>query len=550
MQTIDAIALIMKKEGIKYLSAFPTTPVIEAAAEAGIRPIICRQERVGVGVGDGYARVTNGRPPGVFAMQYGPGAENAFAGVATAYSDGVPMLLLPLGHPRDRDSIFPHFSSVRSFESITKSIEQINMPDRVGDTMRRAFASLKRGRPGPVMVEIPADVATAEVDGSIVENYRPVKAVVSGGNPQDIMDAAKALLDAANPVIHAGQGVMFAEATDELVELAELIQAPVMTTMAGKSAFPEKHPLALGSGSGVMSRPVYHFVSKADVVLGIGTSFTKHGMTMPIPPGKTLIHATNDAIDIDQYYSVDYPIIGDAKLVLRQFIDACKDLLSTRPRSSDSSVAEEIASVRQEWLNEWMPKLTSNETPMTPYRVIWEFMQNVDSDKAIVTHDSGSPRDQLMPFYQAGGPRTYLGWGKSHGLGTGLGLNIGAKLADPDKFVVNFMGDAAFGMTGLDFETAARSGIPILTIVLNNSTMAIEIPHMARSHELFNTRDLGGHYADLGRAMGGWAERVEDPSDVGAAILRAKAATENGQAALLEFITSEEQDFSLRGSFR
>ena len=548
MRTIDAIAQILKQEGIEYLSAFPTTPVIEAAAVAGIRPIICRQERVGVGIGDGYARVKNGRPPGVFAMQYGPGAENAYAGVATSFSDAVPILFLPLGHPRDREGIYPLFSSMKSYESVTKYIEQINSPSRVVETMRRAFAALKRGRPGPVMVEIPADVAVAEVDPSIVDGYQSPKPATMGGNPQDILEAAKALLDAEHPVVLAGQGVLYAEATDELVELAEFMQAPVMTTMAGKSAFPEKHPLALGSGSGVMSRPVYHFMSRADVVFGIGTSFTKHGMVMNVPAGKTLIHATNDPIDLDKNYSVDYPILGDAKLVLRQFIEACKELLSTRQRG-ERPVAAEIANVRQEWLNEWMPTLTSNQKPMTPYRVIWEFMQTINSDEAIVTHDSGSPRDQLMPFYQAGGPRTYLGWGKSHGLGTGLGLNIGAKLADPNKFVVNFMGDAAFGMTGLDFETAARSHIPILTVVLNNSTMAIETHAMAESHELFKTRDLGGNYADLGQAMGGWAERVTDPADVSAAFLRAKKVTEDGRAALLEFITNEEQAFSHRRSF-
>ena len=548
MRTIDAIAQILKQEGIEYLSAFPTTPVIEAAAVAGIRPIICRQERVGVGIGDGYARVKNGRPPGVFAMQYGPGAENAYAGVATSFSDAVPILFLPLGHPRDREGIYPLFSSMKSYESVTKYIEQINSPSRVVETMRRAFAALKRGRPGPVMVEIPADVAVEEVDPAIVDGYQSPKPATMGGNPQDILEAAKALLDAEHPVVLAGQGVLYAEATDELVELAEFMQAPVMTTMAGKSAFPEKHPLALGSGSGVMSRPVYHFMSRADVVFGIGTSFTKHGMVMNVPAGKTLIHATNDPIDLDKNYSVDYPILGDAKLVLRQFIEACKELLSTRQRG-ERPVAAEIANVRQEWLNEWMPTLTSNQKPMTPYRVIWEFMQTINSDEAIVTHDSGSPRDQLMPFYRAGGPRTYLGWGKSHGLGTGLGLNIGAKLADPNKFVVNFMGDAAFGMTGLDFETAARSHIPILTVVLNNSTMAIETHAMAESHELFKTRDLGGNYADLGQAMGGWAERVTDPADVSAAFLRAKKVTEDGRAALLEFITNEEQAFSHRRSF-
>ena len=549
MKVLDAIAHIMKKEGVGYLSAYPTTALIESAAEIGIQPIICRQERVGVGIADGYARVTNGNPPGVFAMQNGPGAENAFAGVATAYSDAVPMLLLPLGHPRARDGVFPLFSSVRSFSDVTKSVEQISTASQIGETMRRAFARLKMGRPGPVMVEIPTDIADAEVDALVPESYKPVKATHSKADSQAVLSAANALFDAKAPIIHAGQGVLYADATEELVELAELLQVPVMTTLAGKSAFPEKHPLALGSGSSVMNGCVYHFLSKADVVFGIGTSFTKHGMTTTIPSDKVFIHATNDPIDIDKDYYIDYPVIGDAKLVLQQFIETCKDLQSPSTSQNDNKIVEEIASVRKTWLKEWTPKLTSDEVPITPYRVIWEFMNNVDPAEAIVTHDSGSPRDQLMPFYQSGGPRTYLGWGKSHGLGTGLGLNIGAKLAAPEKFVVNFMGDAAFGMTGLDFETAARHNIPILTIVLNNSTMAIETTHMARSHELYGTRDIDGNYADMGLAMGGWAERVEDPADVGPAILRARKATEEGQASLLEFITSEETAFSYRRPF-
>lgn len=547
MRTLDAIAHILKKEGIEYLSAFPTTSVIESAADIGIRPIICRQERVGVGIADGYSRVTNGRPAGVFAMQYGPGAENAYAGVATAFSDAVPMLLLPLGHPAGRDGVYPHFSSVRSYESVTKNVERLQSPALVADTMRRAFALLKMGRPGPVMVEIPADIGDMDVPEGVVESYRPVKAAIAGADVSAVDEAAAALLSADNPVVYAGQGVMHAEASDDLVELAELLQIPVTTSMAGKSGFPEKHPLSLGSASGVMNGAAYRFIGRADLVFAVGSSLTKHGMTMTIPEDKALIHATNDPIDIGKNYDVEYPLLGDARLIIRQLIEACKDRLGGESRNGET--AEEIATVRGQWLDSWMRKLASDEVPINPYRVMWEFMQNVNSDHAIVTHDSGSPRDQLMPFYQSGGPHTYLGWGKSHGLGTGLGLNIGAKLAAPDKFVVNFMGDAAFGMTGLDFETAARSGIPILTIVLNNSTMAIETSHMARSHELYRTRDLGGQYADMARAMGGWAEKVEDPSDVGGAILRAKAATENGEAALLEFITSEEGEFSHRRPF-
>ena len=143
MRTIDAVAQILKRENIHILPSFPTTAVIEAAAAAGIKPIICRQERVGLGIADGWSRIRNGQPPGVFAMQYGSGAENAYAGVATAYSDAVPLLLLPLGHPLDRDRVFPNFSSVKSYESITKFAEQVNQPQRVGDTLRRAFTQMR-----------------------------------------------------------------------------------------------------------------------------------------------------------------------------------------------------------------------------------------------------------------------------------------------------------------------------------------------------------------------------------------------------------------------
>ena len=546
MKVVDAIAEIMKREGVEFLSTYPTTPLIDAVAAIGIRPVLCRQERVGVGIADGFSRTTNGRRLGAFAMQYGPGAENAFAGVATAYSDSVPILVLPLGHQRDRAQVFPLFSSARTYASVTKWVETLNQPEQVSEVMRRAFNLLKMGRPGPVMVEIPADVAVADVGDQVVLQYQVVKATRPSGDPRDIAAATRVLVDAHKPVIHAGQGVMYAEASPELLELAELLQIPVMTTLEGKSAFPEDHPLALGTGGGgVMSGPSHHFLSQADVVFGIGCSFTRHGMATNIPAGKTIIHATNDERDLNKNYAADHPILGDAKLVLRQFIDAATDLLGGRLRR-DGAAAGEVQQARETWLKEWMPKLTSNEVPITPYRVIWDFMHTINPRDAIVTHDSGSPRNQLVPFYAATAPRGYMGWGKSHALGTGLGLIMGAKLAARDKFCVNFMGDAAFGMTGLDFETAVRCGIPITTIVLNNSAMAIERHALVVSHDRYRTRDIGGRYADMGRAMGGQAERVEKPADIVPALERARKANEGGQAVLLEFVTSEEIAFSHR----
>ncbi len=544
MRVMDLIADTLKREGVSTLFAYPTTPIIEAAAAAGIRPVLCRQERVGVDMAHGFARVNNGRTFGVFAMQYGPGAENAFSGVATAYSDSAPVLLLPLGQARDIAQTLPIFRSSRTYASITKSVEEVTLPNEIPNILRRALGALRNGRLGPVMIEVPADVVGAEI-GEQRTPYRTVRSTRSAGDARDIDDAARMLLDARCPMVQAGQGVLYAEATAELVELAELLDLPVMTTFEGKSAFPEDHALSLGTGGIVMTGPARHYLAESDLVFAIGSSLTRHSLVNPIHAyRKKFIHATNDSRDLYKGYELDVGIVGDAKLVLRQLIDAVRDLRPQGKRSDGTAAT--VARVRSEWMQSWHAKLASTEVPISPYRVISEFMRVIPAAEAIVTHDSGCPRDQIVPFYRATVPNSYIGWGKSHALGTGLGLAIGAKVAAPDKFCVNFMGDAAFGMTGLDFETAVRCKIPILTVVLNNSMMAIEIDHMKLSNDRYGTIQLGGNYANIARELGGWSERVDDPAKIGDAILRARRQTEEGRAALLEFVTGAEQTFSHR----
>ena len=391
--------------------------------------------------------------------------------------------------------MWPLFNSTRTYESVTKHVEPVLLPEHTVPAMRRAFNALKNGRPGPVMVEVPADVMTSEFAGNDVD-YTAIRPTRSAGDARDIDDAAKMLIEAKSPIIIAGQGVLYAEASAELVALAELLDIPVMTTTDGKSAFPEDHALALGSGGVVYTGHGRQFLLDSDVIFAIGTSLTRHNISTPIiPPGKKIIHATNDARDLYKANDTAIPILGDAKLVLAQLAEAVKDRLGGK--THETGARPRIAELKQAWLQRWEAKRRSTERPINPYFVMSEFMRVIPSEDAIVTHDSGSPRDQLLPFYVAKKPRGYLGWGKSHQLGTGLGLAIGAKVGAPDKMCVNFMGDAAFGMTGLDFETAARSGIPITTIVLNNSTMAIETHAMALSHERHKTRDLGGNYANL-----------------------------------------------------
>ena len=246
MQVVDAIAHAMKAEGIDILFAYPVNPLIEAAANLDIRTVIVRQERIGLHMADAYSRLSSGDKIGVFCMQHGPGAENAFGGVAQAYSESVPILVIPAGYPRRLAHYYPNFNSTLNMQHVTKWAEPITMGKAVPEIMRRAFFQLRNGRPGPVMIEVPLDVMNEEVPDSWV--YEPAFSAKSGPNPADVEAAAAVLAQAKHPVIYAGQGVHYAKAWDELKTLAETWNIPVTTSIEGKSAFPEDHPLSLGSG--------------------------------------------------------------------------------------------------------------------------------------------------------------------------------------------------------------------------------------------------------------------------------------------------------------
>jgi acetolactate synthase-1/2/3 large subunit len=536
MTGVSAIADILKSEGTEYLFCFPYHPLIDPATVAGIRPILGRMERTVINMADGYTRISNGRRIGVCCMQYGPGTENAFPGVAQAYADNVPILCLPGGAARSRHGSPPTFEAVPNYRGVTKWAATINAPERIPEMMRRAYTQLRMGRPGPVVVEIPDDVAKAEISDV---RYTPVKPVRSAPDPQDVKEVARILLNAKNPMLHVGQGVLFAEACDELRTLAEMLQIPVMTTMPGKSAFPENHPLSLGSGGYAGTKMVRHFLDKADVVFGIGCSFTRTVFATPIPDGKVLIHATCDERDVNKDYDVAHALIGDAKLVLQQLIQEMSNV-----QCPMSNVQEEIKAVKESWLAEWMPKLTSDEVPINPYRVVWDLTNTVDKTQTIVTHDAGNPRDQMVPFFESRVPHGYLGWGKSTHLGASLGLAMGAKCAAPDKLVVNVMGDGALGMCGMDLETAAREQIPILTILLNNGALGGYEKYMPVATEKYRLKYLTGDYAKVADGLGVYAERVEKPEDVIPAIQRATQVTQSGRPALLEIITREDPTFS------
>ena len=543
MKVADTVAQILKREGVEFLIGYPVNPIIEAAARVDIRTIIVRQERTGLHMADAVSRVTSGDRIGVFAMQHGPGTENAFGGVAQAYADSVPIVVLPAGFPRRLTNIPPNFNAFLNFQHVTKSVEQVTMAAAVPEALRRAFTQVRNGRPRPVMVELPTDVLAE--DGRDPSAYRSAPRLRTAPDPQAVAEVARVLVRAERPVIYAGQGVHYAKAWASLRELTELLEAPTTTSLEGKSAFPETHSLSLGSGGRSMPGPVHQYLQQADVIFGIGCSFatTNYGVTMP--QGKALIHATLDPADVNKDVPAEHALLGDAELVLRALVDAVRDELGGKPRGRAEAVSHEIKAVREAWLEEWMPKLTSEGTPLSPYRVIWDLLHTVDPANTIITHDAGSPRDQLSPFWTCTEPLTYIGWGKTTQLGYGLGLAMGAKLARPDKLCINVWGDAAIGFTGMDFETAVRERIPILSVLLNNFSMAIELPIMQTATEKYRSTDISGHYADMARAFGGYGERVTQPGEIIPAIKRGIEQTRRGTPALLEFITEKEIEFSM-----
>jgi thiamine pyrophosphate-dependent acetolactate synthase large subunit-like protein len=431
----------------------------------------------------------------------------------------------------------PSFNAVDNFTHITKWGCELDDPKRIWELLRRAFHNLRSGKSGPVMLEMTGDITEAEC-GEYA--YHPVRGVRSMPDPADISRAADVLLAAKRPIIHAGQGILFSGATAELVEIAELLHAPVLTTNPGKSSFPEDHVLALGAMVNSAPKMAFEYLKTADCVFGAGTSLTRTNWGPKIPAGKTMVHLTNDPADINKEFFTEAAILGDAKFSLRALIDEIK----SRVRPSTSMVEAEVEAMRQAWIAEWAPELASSETPINQYRVISDLQTLVSGRRTIVTHEAGSPREQMIPFWQSRTPRDYLGWGKSTSLGAGLGMIMGAKLAHPDATCINVMGDASIGMVGMDIETAVRNRIGIVTLVFNNGIMAGERKGMEFATEHNGALDLGGDYRTVAAGLGAWSKRVETIDDFLPAAREALDVTDTGRPALIEVMAKECTHFS------
>mgnify|MGYP001488575310 FL=1 len=544
MNGYSAISKILKKEGVEWIACFPNNPLIEAVAKEGIRPIMFRQERGGIMAADGYSRTMMGEKFGVFACQGGPGAENSYGGIAQAFADSVPIMFIPDGIPLYNSDVSPSFISSKNFIDITKWSKSINDSDRIVPLMKRAFHSLKNGRPSPVLLEMHRDHMTQDVNN--IEDYKSPNQSKFFPTDDFIDSAVKLLINSKNPIIWSGQGVLYSSATEELKELSSLLSLPVITTMPGKSSFDERNPLSLGSANRTAPKTVWKYLGISDTVFAIGSSLTITNYGITIPNGKKIIHSTNNYEDINKDYDVEIPLLGDSKLVLQKMIECIKSNYKNHISSDEQreTIKEEIKKVKDEWIKEWDNLLNSDMNPINPYRIVNEINKNIDHENTIVTHDAGHPRDQMMPFITATNPGSYIGWGKSTHLGYGIPLMIGAKIAKPEKFCINFMGDGAFGMSGLDIETSQRSGSPITTIVMNNGTMGGYPQNYPQSIEKFQTIKMTGNYAKIAEGMGAKGISVDNPNEIKKAILDARKFNDDGFSVLIDIKTQPELKMS------
>ena len=526
------IAEILKKEGVEWIACFPSNPLIEAVAQQGIRPIAFRHERGAVMAADGFSRTSDRKRFGIVAVQSQAGAENALGGVAQAYADNIPILMLPGGVSLSELAVQPNYSVSQNYPGVVKRVEAIYRPEQVVAVMRRAFSALRNGSPGPVAVELIADVCAMQATQHI-DQYLPPPTVKQRPDSLDIRDAVQALLGATRPLLWAGAGVLAAEATSELKDLAELAAIPVFTTMPGKSAFDERHALALGAGAGTTTGPAHYRLQHCDVLIAVGSSLTRSPYAQSIRSDVFIIQNSNNPDDIGKDEDVRIGLVGDARLTLQALIEEVKVQLGGDMRDK-TEVVREIQDNRKKWFDQWKPLLESDSEPLNTYRVIKEIDSVLDHENSIVTHDAGAPRDSIVPFYTATTPHSYVGWGKTTHLGFGIPLMIGAKLAHPERFCLNLMGDGAFGMSGTDIETAVRAEVPITTVVLNNGGMSTYPGGFPTARKQYGVSAMYGNYAQIAEGMGAVGFVVESPRELIDALKSAQHLNKDGKTVLVD----------------
>ncbi len=552
----EVVVEMLVREGVPYaigIAGHGNLGLVDALRRYGdqIRVIMPRHEQAAVHMADGYFRV-KGEPLAVFTS-IGAGASNTAIGLATAYADSIPLLLL-IGETHTymrgvgvlQELERQYWSDMpRMLYPAVKRAWSVDSAVQLQRAVGQAFNAMRTGRPGPTLVTLPMDVQADAVELPQAPEPRARRPHDRpAGDPQAVARAAELLCQAERPVIVAGGGVLLSDAGEALRALAEYLGACVVTTMQGKSVFPEDHPLyAWHMGSNATTCGNY-MTAHADVLLAVGVRFAdkatssyKPGVSFDIPPTK-LVHVDIDPFEIGKNYPVELGIVGDAQAVLSALAEAVR--AQTPPRAwQDAPYTREIAERVADWKESNRALWETDSTPVTMGRVITE-LRRVLPPEGIVFTSSGNVQAQVfqqMPFTL---PRTYISAGGFSTMGWSFPAALGAKLAAPDVPVVALVGDGDFLMTIQELATAAQYNIPVVTVVLNNvGWQAIrDLQILAYGEEaafatMFEADEepLSPHLADVARAFGVYGTRITRPEEVAPALQKALAL---GKPAVVE----------------
>ena len=524
-----------------------------------IQIIQIKQEMSGVHMADGYYRIT-GKPLAVFTS-IGPGAINTAIGVATSYVDSTPVLVLTgdththmFGKGVLQEIERKHWSDFpRILEPIVKRLWQVIHPSQLPSVMRQAFIQMMSGRRGPVLIDLPMDVQSGsyEIDLPFPQLKIPTG---TSGDPKEVEKAAQLLSKAKRPVILVGGGVITSEAWAELRELAEYTGAAVITTMMGKSAFPEDHPLYAWHAGSKGTTCGNHVASTADVLLAVGcrfadetTSSYRKKVSFDIPPTR-LIHIDIDPTEIGKNYPVEMGVTGDAKMVLAQIISALKEIEKAKDYKN-TAYYEEIQKVKREWCNIIAELQDEKIKPLTISCLLREVREFLDRD-AVVVSSSGNTQAQVLqefPFYE---PKTCITTGGFSTMGFTLPASLGVKLALPERQVVGIVGDGDFMMTMQELSTAVQYGLNIVIVLVNNmGWLAIKDLQMAAFGEdrayandfLKDGKPYSPDFAHIAQDFGAHGERISKKEEIKPALRRAFSS---GKPAVIEVMVNRDYPYS------
>lgn len=530
------IAKILKAEGIKWVSTFPVCKVNNALGKENVPMIMMRDDRYAVALADGFSRVTSGKRIGVCTVQGGvnaAGLQVAYAGLAQAYEDNSPVLCITDGVPIG-NSENSEFDITNSLKSVSKWYGYIDKPERTPEFMRKAFSMLRNGKPGPVIIAVPD--ASAIYDESL-DIYEAVKAWKSKPSQEDIRDAIEFIYQSKKPIIYAGEGVLYSDASAELLEFVEISNIPVVTTLKAKGAFPENHKLSLG----VRGKHTSHFINESDLILSIGSSLSPGRFSHGIPNSmnKKIIVLNINEDHINKLYKTTHALVGDAKLALS---DLTKELKNrTSGKGFDEKITITEINKQKELDKEIYEKpMLSSDKPINPYRVYNDMMNVLDRKNSFVTHESGNTRDQLSTVYETLIPRGFLGWGNVSSLGFSLPAAMAAKIAFPKRDCIAVTGEAGLGYMLGNLEVPVRENIGITVVHISNGGFSGYGPgfwgegHDPYTHEVqgYDTVDMSKVLSDMGLH----SERIDEPEEIIPALERALEANKSGRPAYLEFI--------------